>query len=292
MESVTFNRSLNGLTRVDMEEFYDEVELANLFQWLDRVPLSRKRKNLEKDFADGVLVAEIIKHYLPKMIDMHMYSPASSTTQQMDTWRLLNRKVLQKLDFDLSEEVTRAIAKRKPGVIQKVLMLLRYQLDRQLQRQGRSRAEVDEKFMAVATLKEKPEPDNTPSQKDDRALVPLKTGRTSPGKIVSPRRYKKGEIPHDHPDRSSYHFDGKNYLENPPLYIYPHIDNVPRSYLEEKQMECMAKDDTIRMLNAKIRRLEQLLQLKDNRLVDLQEQLAREHGLYYVGPRKQRFIRY
>ncbi|XP_022345383.1 uncharacterized protein LOC111137947 isoform X14 [Crassostrea virginica] len=117
------------------------------------------------------------------------------------------------------------------------------------------------------------------------ALVPLKTGRTSPGKLSSPRKLGKGEIPHNHPDRSSYHFEGKGYFD-PAIYIYPTSDNVPRSYLEEKEMECMAKDETIRMLNSKIRRLEHLLQLKDTRMLDLQGQIAREQGLYYVTSRK------
>ena len=49
---------------------------------------------------------------------------------------------------------------------------------------------------------------------------------------------------------SSYHFDGtKSYLD-PSIYIYPTSDNVPRSYLEEKEMECMAKDETIRVDNS------------------------------------------
>lgn len=84
---------------------------------------------------------------------------------------------------------------------------------------------------------------------------------------------------------SSYHFEGKGYFD-PAIYIYPTSDNVPRSYLEEKEMECMAKDETIRMLNSKIRRLEHLLQLKDTRMLDLQGQIAREQGLYYVTSRK------
>lgn len=48
---------------------------------------------------------------------------------------------------------------------------------------------------------------------------------------------------------SSYHFEGKGYFD-PAIYIYPTSDNVPRSYLEEKEMECMAKDETIRVIIA------------------------------------------
>lgn len=253
METITFRRQLNGLTRVDMEEYFDDVELENLYQWIDRIPLSRPKKNIGKDFSDGVLIAEIINHYFPKLVELHNYSPAAATKQKMENWYLLNRRVLRKLDLDLSDEVIRALANCKPKVVEKVLMLLRLQIDKNLQRQ--------------------------------EALVPVKTGRSSPGKLASPRKLGKGEIPHNHPDRSSYHFEGKGYFD-PSIYIYPTSDNVPRSYLEEKEMECLAKDETIRMLNSKIRRLEHLLQLKDTRMSDLQGQLAREQGLYYVTSRK------
>lgn len=253
METLTFRRQLNGLTRVDMEEYFDDVELENLYQWIDRIPLTRPKKNIGKDFSDGVLLAEIVAHYFPKIVELHNYSPAAATKQKMENWYLLNRRVLRKLDLDLSDEVIRALANCKPKVVEKVLMLLRLQIDKNLQRQ--------------------------------EALVPVKTGRSSPGKLSSPRKLGKGEIPHNHPDRSSYHFEGKGYFD-PAIYIYPTSDNVPRSYLEEKEMECMAKDETIRMLNSKIRRLEHLLQLKDTRMLDLQGQIAREQGLYYVTSRK------
>lgn len=53
METLTFRRQLNGLTRVDMEEYFDDVELENLYQWIDRIPLTRPKKNIGKDFSDG-----------------------------------------------------------------------------------------------------------------------------------------------------------------------------------------------------------------------------------------------
>jgi hypothetical protein len=50
-------------------------------------------------------------------------------------------------------------------------------------------------------------------------------------------------------------------------------DVVPRILLEEKQQEALAKDETIQILNAKIRRLEHLIQIKDIRIEDLQTRL-------------------
>lgn len=50
---VSARRSFNGLTRVDMEEYFDDMEIENLYQWIDRIPLTRPKKNLAKDFSDG-----------------------------------------------------------------------------------------------------------------------------------------------------------------------------------------------------------------------------------------------
>ena len=53
METITARKTLNGLTRVDMEEYFDDVEVDSLYQWIDRIPLSRPKKNISKDFSDA-----------------------------------------------------------------------------------------------------------------------------------------------------------------------------------------------------------------------------------------------
>ena len=53
METLTYRRQANGITKVDMEEFFDDVEIDSLYQWIDRIPLSRPKKNITKDFSDG-----------------------------------------------------------------------------------------------------------------------------------------------------------------------------------------------------------------------------------------------
>ena len=42
-----------------------DEELDELFSWIDKVPLSRPKKNIVRDFADCHLMAQIIKFYLP-----------------------------------------------------------------------------------------------------------------------------------------------------------------------------------------------------------------------------------
>ena len=59
-----------------------EEELNEIYKWVDEIPLSRPKKIITRDFADGVLVAEIVKHYLPKIVELHNYSSAHSVKQK------------------------------------------------------------------------------------------------------------------------------------------------------------------------------------------------------------------
>ena len=43
-----------------MAEALDEQTTKELLIWIDSIELSRPKKNINRDFADGVLVAEVI----------------------------------------------------------------------------------------------------------------------------------------------------------------------------------------------------------------------------------------
>ena len=71
-------------------EKIDENDLMYIYEWIDSLPLSKTKKNISRDFCDGCLLAEVIKHYYPKMVDMHNYPPASSSNQKCYNWITLN----------------------------------------------------------------------------------------------------------------------------------------------------------------------------------------------------------
>ncbi|PVD30449.1 hypothetical protein C0Q70_09715 [Pomacea canaliculata] len=150
------------------------------------------------------MVAEVVSHFLPKLIEIHNYSPANATPQKMQNWFLLNRKVFKKLRFELSEDILRGISNCKPGVIEGVLAMLRTRMERVVW-------ETQQKVDRQAAENERPEA-----------------------------------------DQNSF---------------------IPLLLLEEKEQEILAKDETIQILNAKIKRMEHLLHLKDIRIEDLQARL-------------------
>merc|ERR1711976_1095387 len=99
----------------------DENELMYIYEWVDNVPLSRPKKNIARDFSDGVLMAEIIKYHLPRLVDLHNYPSASSSTQKNYNWTTLNQKVLKKLGFQITKTNIQDIIACKQNVIENLL---------------------------------------------------------------------------------------------------------------------------------------------------------------------------
>ncbi|KAK2511410.1 hypothetical protein Q9233_017023 [Columba guinea] len=105
------------------------AELRALYGWLDNVPLSRPRRNIARDFSDGVLAAEVVKFFFPAMVQLHSYVPASSTPQKLANWGHLNRKVLSKLNFSIPADMIREVVQCRPGTVEQVLLLLRQKIE-------------------------------------------------------------------------------------------------------------------------------------------------------------------
>ena len=85
-----------------------EEELTEVYNWVDQVPLSRPKKNILRDFSDGVFVAEIMKMYYPEMVQLHNYPAVSAQNAKYSNWKTLNckdiiivEKVFKKLRFQI-----------------------------------------------------------------------------------------------------------------------------------------------------------------------------------------------
>eukprot|EP01017_Pseudomicrothorax_dubius_P046123 TRINITY_DN8082_c0_g2_i1.p1 TRINITY_DN8082_c0_g2~~TRINITY_DN8082_c0_g2_i1.p1 ORF type:complete len:204 (-),score=64.85 TRINITY_DN8082_c0_g2_i1:165-776(-) len=98
--------------------------LAKVQAWLDTIPFTRPRKNLARDFSDGVLVAEIMHYYFPKLVDMHCYVPLHAVEYKINNWNLLNDKVFRKLGYLIEFKDVENIANCVPGAAEKILLFL------------------------------------------------------------------------------------------------------------------------------------------------------------------------
>ncbi len=64
-----------------------------IYTWVDEVPLSRPKRNITRDFSDGVLMAEVVHHFFPRDVDVKNYSAANSVRQKLYNWQTLIHKV-------------------------------------------------------------------------------------------------------------------------------------------------------------------------------------------------------
>lgn len=310
----------------------EDEEIEELLSWIDSIPLSRPKRNIARDFSDGVLAAEVVSHKLPRLVDLNNYSQQNSTAKKMDNWELLNRKVFNKLRLHLAEDVIKDIAVCKAGVVERLLWVLRQRIDRAHwdakhtplrltenerpeadqnstynppAKNGRSAARAASPFATTLTvnrpedmrfdrvMKNKAKAGPVLSDKDLRSVTSSTSDTSSASasagpqsdepvtdreaggddreqgkpeeeesEVISPRKAASKEKPNAGPYRG---------LNAPTKGATD--EKVPIIILEEKEQECLAKDETIQILQAKIKRLEHLLHLKDIRIEDLQSRL-------------------
>ncbi|TPX78665.1 hypothetical protein CcCBS67573_g00098 [Chytriomyces confervae] len=92
-----------------------EESIASLLSWIDEIPISKPKKNITRDFSDGVATAEVVHHFCPKLVELFMYSPANAVSQKMYNWNTLNQKVFRKLGYIAQPELISCIVANKPG---------------------------------------------------------------------------------------------------------------------------------------------------------------------------------
>ncbi|CAC5377490.1 unnamed protein product [Mytilus coruscus] len=261
----------------DMDDF-DDAELEELYSWIDGIPLSRPKRNIARDFSDGVLVAELVRHCCSQkgLVDLHNYTGANSTNKKEENWRLMNRKVFTKLGFELGDDVMRDVITAKPGVIEKVLMMLRTKLNRaewELKKQTQK-----SKGGGGKKESDKPEADQYMGSPRGKGMK-QDTTRGYPYLQRDPQLelitlYNLDRYLQDYKkDRTDARPDYPSIPKHKIIRSIAESDAVPRILFEEKEQECLAKDETIRILEAKIHRMEHLIHLKDVRIDDLQNRL-------------------
>lgn len=81
-------------------------------------------------FCRSVLLAEILKYYYPRYVDLHNYIPANNFFLKKDNWNTLNRKVLTKIDIKLNKDIISSLANCHQGSIEKLLFEIKNKVER------------------------------------------------------------------------------------------------------------------------------------------------------------------
>uniref|UniRef100_A0A667WN11 Sperm flagellar 1 n=1 Tax=Myripristis murdjan TaxID=586833 RepID=A0A667WN11_9TELE len=229
-----------------MDQVLNEEQLQDLYAWIDKIPLSRPKRHITRDFSDGVMAAEVVKHFFPKLVELHNYSPASSTQQKISNWSTLNRKVFSKLNFHVAEETVKRIVLSTPGVIEPVLCALRDKIDKKLER-------TDLEYYDTKNQE-------IPHTEYNKKQVSLKCSSKSRLQgAIDPVIMSPVSLLYSKPQ--------------PTLYFTSDMDPAVYQILQEKEQALMALQETVEILQMKVSRLEHLVYLKDMRIADLTRHL-------------------
>ncbi|OXB52696.1 hypothetical protein ASZ78_000534, partial [Callipepla squamata] len=195
----------------------------------------------------AVLVAEVVKFFFPAMVQLHSFVPASSTPQKLANWGHLNRKVLSKLNLSVPAEVIRQVVQCRPGAVEQVLLLLRQR--------------IEEKQRQVRAV---PGPEQEPGPRAAQEISYLETGKAG----CSEARSRGGGCAQETPTAAG----GKERLQQQRSPAPGGDAAAVRLQLAEREQALLLAQETVQM---KVRRLEQLLRLKDTRIDDLSRSLQR-----------------
>ncbi|EGR27238.1 sperm flagellar protein 1, putative [Ichthyophthirius multifiliis] len=200
----------------------NEDELNEIYSWIDSISLSRPKKNMARDFADGVLMAEVIANFFPRLVQLHNYSGANSMKQKVYNWETLQQKVFRKLGLQISKQDINNIINCVPESIERVLRVIQIRIQDMINEQQNN--------------------------------SPLKIQNNSCERNV------QNNYSNSRNNQSQNVNEMQNILNRFKLFY------INKIYFRNKQ-------------KLKIRKLEDLIKLKDNKINTLQNKLG-EHGLY------------
>jgi len=67
-----------------------------VYEWVDTFDLSKIKRHIGRDFADGVLMGEIMATFYPDYISLHSLLPKSSRKDRLENWEFLRRNLTRK----------------------------------------------------------------------------------------------------------------------------------------------------------------------------------------------------
>jgi hypothetical protein len=72
---------------------FDDDELDEVYSWVDGFRLSRDKKNISRDFSDGILIGEIVKSVDLSLVDLKQLVETMNTKTKQGNWETLNSRI-------------------------------------------------------------------------------------------------------------------------------------------------------------------------------------------------------
>ena len=283
----------------------DEGELQRLYAWVDEIPLSRPKRNFTRDFSDGVLVAEIVNHFAPKIIDLHNFSAANATQQKMYNWNTLNQRPFKKLQMQVSKSDITDVCNCMPNAVEKVLRLLNAKISKFL---SREQALKGQEPLSAQEPVAHPRANGGAASAEPRFGGPRATSAAAappPSRGGPPPSAQRAWQPpqeqpaYTAPPQSAPQYQpdpyGQPMQQQPSQPAYPAaaaaagadraaIDalelqrQVDTEILIEKEQTIQELRETVEILELKVKKLEQLVRIKDSKIHTMANKMS-ENGL-------------
>ncbi|XP_014482863.1 PREDICTED: sperm flagellar protein 1 isoform X2 [Dinoponera quadriceps] len=215
-----------------------------------------------------VLMAEVLKYYYPKYVDVHNYVAGNSIAKKVDNWCTLNRKVFSKIDMKLRKELINQLAGSQSGVIEKVLADLRARIQKD--------CDADEQSLYS----------NHEDDKDGKVTDEIvnRISQFIPTVSIFSTIQTLTQLTSHNPIISCASAETVRSVLNPDVVTNK---NVPRHVYTRLKHELQEKDDKISTLQQKISHMESIMKLKDQRIDDLTLQIAAQSQDLDISPRSQ-----
>ena len=219
----------------------DDESLQQVYCWVDEISLSRPKRNISRDFSDGVLIAEIVSSYFPRIVELHNYSAANSVRQKLYNWNTLNTKVFKKIGYQISQKDINNVVKCVPGVIEQVLFDTKQKLDAVRANGGPPRARPKEKRNRRAA--------RDAARNSDRN-IPARNNNLGP-------RESKFNQPQQHQQQYNAPWQPSVGRQDAPGVSMR--QGVDEEILIEKEETIQELRETVEILELKVKKLEQLV---------------------------------
>jgi hypothetical protein len=213
-------------------EHLSDEQLRALYAWIDAIPLSRPKRNIQRDFSDGVLLAEVVAVYFPALVEVHNYGTANSLKQKIYNFETLNTRVLKKLGYSIPRSSIEDIVNCRPGAIESVLNNLQ---------------------LKMAKYREKKALGDALSPGNEESSVSHVTPRGAAAGFAQPTSGNKAKA-------------GGARGNNGHKSVMASVDE---EILMEKETQIRELQETVEILELKVAKLEQLVRLKDNKIAKL-----------------------
>jgi len=223
----------------------DPAALRPILDWLEEVPFSKENclRNITREFSDGYCIAEIMAHFIPKLVDMNMYHPISATPQKIVQWKTLNKKTLSKIDVNVPEMLVRQVVNYKEGAAGLVLRNLKLKVESYLK------------------------PERKDSADGDRAAGPKPINKAKLAAAVAKKKKGKKKALQAGSREVSSISDVGSVSDESILAAVAEKDRIIDEYSE-----------VVGVFQTKVKELERLLKLKDRRIEDLVRK-CKENGI-------------